>query len=311
MTAAQKEPLLRQGFFFLPFAANRTASAPLLQRLYECLRIRRQVGRTARGDEVAVDDDRFIHPARSGIFHIVPDAGSRGHRTALQNLGGNEHPARMADLADRLAAGVHFLHELQHFGVAADFVRRPSSRDEKAVDAAGFELAVGQIGRCRHAVFADVDLSFIRTGEQNLRSFFTHAVDGVPQLEILEFIVDQADDALSLQGQLAFLLCKGLSRDRPGSRFIVRQPARRRKRLSDPADPRAMEGAEAAHLFYRNCICPPGRKTGEKGRSKEASDTAPVLICCRPFRGLRRRWAGALTKERTFRCINPVLAAIK
>src|SRR3989442_10626770 len=68
------------------FAGNRRFGGLIrIEKVHQRHRERRQVLRRAAGDEVAVNDDWFVHPDRAGIFQVVLDARRTSGAFAVQD----------------------------------------------------------------------------------------------------------------------------------------------------------------------------------------------------------------------------------
>src|SRR5450756_507483 len=93
---------------------------------------RREVARRAAGNQVAVHDDRLVHPDAAGVFQIVLDAKRTGDAPAFENFCGNRNPAAVADEGDEFALLEKFARERQHLRVATQFVRHETARHEQA-----------------------------------------------------------------------------------------------------------------------------------------------------------------------------------
>src|ERR687898_1678312 len=70
----------------------------LSQRLVEL----RQVAGYARGDEVAVDDQRLVDVVGAGVHDVVADLLHAGDGAPVEHLGRDEQLRTVADRADRL-----------------------------------------------------------------------------------------------------------------------------------------------------------------------------------------------------------------
>src|SRR4051794_14311753 len=128
-------PVARPGS---PGAAERSATG---ERGQQGLEPGPEIGRSARGNEVAVDDGGLVHPGSAGVLHVVPDGADARRLPAREDLGGDRHPSRVTDERDRLAGAVEAAHEIQHLVAAAQLVRREAARDHQCV-----EVVRGQAG---------------------------------------------------------------------------------------------------------------------------------------------------------------------
>ena len=93
---------------------------------------RGQVGRAARGDEVAVDDDLGVLPLGAGVAQVVGDRVHARSRGGPRRSGRDRDPAGVADERDRLAASSMPATALARL-VAAQLVGAEAARDHEQV----------------------------------------------------------------------------------------------------------------------------------------------------------------------------------
>src|SRR5579859_3647487 len=80
----------------------------------------RQVAGGAAGDQVAVDDHRFVYPDATGVFQIVLDAEGAGDPFTIQNLRRDGNPAAVADEGDEFSLLEKFAGQGQDLGVTPE-----------------------------------------------------------------------------------------------------------------------------------------------------------------------------------------------
>ena len=154
--------------------------ALLCQRIAEGFAVWRKIGRPACGNDMSVGHDRLILPDRTRIFHIVADSRRGSDGDPVQDFGGDQHPACVADLSDRLLVLVHFFNQLKHFIISAKLVRRPAARYEYSVIVLAVQLFKRILGLSRNAIFAGVSFTLIQPGEMDFRPFLANPVNGIP-----------------------------------------------------------------------------------------------------------------------------------
>ncbi|OHD27324.1 MAG: hypothetical protein A2064_10530 [Spirochaetes bacterium GWB1_66_5] len=105
----------------------------------------------------------------------------------------------MADLADGLARLVHGPHQGQALGKAAQLVRSPAAGHQEPVVVGGPHLREAEIGHRRHSVLALVRHSSGFADQVHCDPLLLQAQGGIPQLQVLEILVNQVDDPAALQ----------------------------------------------------------------------------------------------------------------
>src|SRR5437868_15079805 len=84
-----------------PELLGRSFRFPGLELGFEKIRHRfrewREILRRATGNQIAIDDHRFISPDGASIFEVVADSTRTGGAAALENFGGYRNPAAVAD----------------------------------------------------------------------------------------------------------------------------------------------------------------------------------------------------------------------
>ena len=124
----------RQGRFAL---AGRLTN----QNLDELLAERRQILGRARGDQIAVDDDRGVLELGAGVDQVSLDSRhARGAATA-DDIRLGQHPAGVADGRYQFPAAVQVPDESDHGRIAAHAVWRKPARDDHAVELVGAHVA--------------------------------------------------------------------------------------------------------------------------------------------------------------------------
>ena len=116
--------------------------------------------------------------------------------SAAKDVSGDQDPAGVADLADRLAVGVHLADEVEDLGEAAKFVGRPAAGDQQAVIVVGVQCFERKGYFAGNAIFAVVKAGLFG-GEVYLPAFFSAAVDGVPDFKVFEVFADQLQNLLA------------------------------------------------------------------------------------------------------------------
>lgn len=148
----------------------------------------------AAGDLVAVDDDGFVEPFGAGVGHVVFDADGAGGFFAFEDAGGDEDPSGVADVGDGLAGGVEFADEVEDFGIAAEFVGREATGHEEGVVVVGGDVGDGGVADTGVAVLAFVELFAFGGGDDYIPAFFFEADFGVPEFEVLVYVVDDGEN---------------------------------------------------------------------------------------------------------------------
>src|SRR5881394_2241943 len=112
---------------------------------------------------------------------LIADAGGA---LALENLGGNGHPPRMADERDRLPGLIDLARQPEHLVGAPELIRRKAAGDDQRVEVRGLDLIDVRVDRDRVAALPGV-------------GFLAHSCNGrtgpllleadlrVPELEVL------------------------------------------------------------------------------------------------------------------------------
>src|SRR5260370_40918854 len=104
----------------LPISPSVVMDAPTpgarrsFQRPEQRLHPRAEVGRSARGDLVAVHDRGLVYPVHPGVDHVIADRHDAGRSAAFDALRAKRHPAGGAGKADRLPRACDGPHQRNH-----------------------------------------------------------------------------------------------------------------------------------------------------------------------------------------------------
>ena len=107
---------------------------------------RGQVGRAARGDQVAVHHDLRVLPLGPRVAQVVGDRRHRGHAAALDDPGRDRHPAGVADEGDRLVLLVQAANQRLDALVGAQLVGAEAAGDHQQVQVVGHQVGGRLIG---------------------------------------------------------------------------------------------------------------------------------------------------------------------
>src|SRR5215216_5074281 len=105
-------------------------SDSLAQRLVEL----RQIARNARGNEIAVDDQRFVDIVGAGVHDVVADLLDAGDRAPIEHPGRDEQLWAVADRADRLPRFDEAPREGDRLIDDAQVLRSPTSGNDQQVE---------------------------------------------------------------------------------------------------------------------------------------------------------------------------------
>ena len=121
------------GSSFRDFRSVALVRSLFKQHLDQGLFVGGDIGRTPCGDQISVHNNRLVQPLSAGVAHVIFDAGGAGDLFALQDLGGGQHPASVADDADELAGVVELPDQGEHLRETPQLVRCPAAGDQNAV----------------------------------------------------------------------------------------------------------------------------------------------------------------------------------
>src|SRR5215216_2893913 len=100
------------------------------QRLVEL----RQIARNARGNEIAVDDQRFVDIVGAGVHDVVADLLDAGDRAPIEHPGRDEQLRTVADRADRLPGFDEAPRERDRLVDDTQVLRSTAARDDQQVE---------------------------------------------------------------------------------------------------------------------------------------------------------------------------------
>jgi len=154
-----------------------------LKKLHHRLRERREVEGRAAGDEVAIDDGRFINPDAASVLQIVLDAARAGDATSLENLRGDGNPATVTDEGDELALLKELTRERKHLRIAPQLVRHEAAGNQQPGEVRTAGVIEQQVGLRGVTMLAGERAQFLRGETRGVTRLFE------PQLRIPEFEV--------------------------------------------------------------------------------------------------------------------------
>src|SRR5262249_5863191 len=139
----------------------------------------------AAGDEVAIDDDRFVVIRAAGAANVVADFGGAGQVPAVEGAGTDEQLRAVADGGDAAVLVHEGACDVNGLFAEAEGAGGVAAGDEEQVVFGGVDLADGHVHLDAVVVRAGDGLAG-RAGERYLDAFLAESVPGEEELQIVE-----------------------------------------------------------------------------------------------------------------------------
>src|SRR5688500_6855811 len=211
-----------EGALLRPDERGRLLAQPdgLSQRLVEL----RQIARNARGNEIAVDDQRLVDVVRAGVHDIVADLLHAGDGAPVEHFGGDEQLRTVADRADRLARFDEAPREGDRLIDDAQILRGAATGDDQHVELVRGHLVEGALD-LEHAALLPLDRPSCLANGDNLRAERFEVILGVDRLGIFEIVRQNHRYFLGHQSLLHRLpRSTSVAKNRPSTRQYTGRP---------------------------------------------------------------------------------------
>lgn len=159
----------------------------------------RQIVRLSCGYLIPVHDNFLIYPRSARVDQIVLDAGGGCAGEAFHDPRGDRNPSAVADVGDYFPGFVHFASEFQNLGVTSELVGGEPAGNDQQVEVLGLLVRDGGSGFEGIPVFACVDDSRLRSGDDHFGAFFDQAVVWVEKLHVFIDVIHKHQDSLVFQ----------------------------------------------------------------------------------------------------------------
>ena len=157
----------------------------------------RQIVRLSCGYLIPVHDNFLIYPRSARVDQVILDAGRGCAGEAFHDPRRDRNPSAVADMGDYFPGSVHFAGELQDLGVTSELVGGEPAGNDQQVEVLGLLVRDGGSGCEGITVFACVDDSRLRPGDDHFGAFFDQAVVGVDKLHVFKDVIHKHQDFLA------------------------------------------------------------------------------------------------------------------